>query len=115
MCFVRGYLHWSALDNFGWGHWAPTFGLIAVDRETFERSPKPSLAWLGDVARKAAPWRRVPEDGCGLCEAAEKEASRHGGRDRLGRSASRHRANVCTYLWITCGLRAARTAPAVLQ
>ena len=49
---VRGYLHWSALDNFEWGHWAPTFGLIAVDRETFARTPKPSLAWLGDVARK---------------------------------------------------------------
>ncbi|MGW0576998.1 family 1 glycosylhydrolase, partial [Streptomyces sp. NPDC002920] len=49
---VRGYLHWSALDNFEWGHWAPTFGLIAVDRETFERTPKPSLAWLGGVARK---------------------------------------------------------------
>jgi beta-glucosidase len=49
---VRGYLHWSALDNFEWGHWAPTFGLIAVDRETFERTPKPSLAWLGGIARK---------------------------------------------------------------
>ncbi|GGV42495.1 beta-glucosidase [Actinomadura cremea] len=48
---VRGYLHWSALDNFEWGHWRPTFGLIAVDRETFERHPKPSLAWLGGVAR----------------------------------------------------------------
>ncbi|WP_368498565.1 glycoside hydrolase family 1 protein [Herbiconiux sp. A18JL235] len=48
---VRGYLHWSALDNFEWGHWAPTFGLIAVDRTTFERTPKPSLAWLGDIAR----------------------------------------------------------------
>ncbi|MEV1070280.1 family 1 glycosylhydrolase, partial [Streptomyces sp. NPDC050263] len=48
---VRGYLHWSALDNYEWGHWEPTFGLIAVDRETFERQPKPSLAWLGGVAR----------------------------------------------------------------
>ncbi len=48
---VRGYLHWSALDNYEWGHWEPTFGLIAVDRETFERRPKPSLGWLGDVAR----------------------------------------------------------------
>ena len=48
---VRGYLHWSALDNFEWGHWKPTFGLIAVDRETFSRHPKPSLAWLGNVAR----------------------------------------------------------------
>jgi beta-glucosidase len=51
---VRGYLHWSALDNYEWGHWEPTFGLIAVDRETFERHPKPSLAWLGDVARRGA-------------------------------------------------------------
>jgi beta-glucosidase len=49
---VRGYLHWSALDNYEWGHWAPTFGLIAVDRLTFERRPKPSLAWLGDVAKR---------------------------------------------------------------
>jgi beta-glucosidase len=48
---VRGYLHWSALDNYEWGHWEPTFGLIAVDRETFERHPKPSLGWLGDLAR----------------------------------------------------------------
>jgi beta-glucosidase len=50
---IRGYLHWSALDNFEWGHWEPTFGLIAVDRTTFERHPKPSLAWLGEVARRA--------------------------------------------------------------
>lgn len=47
---VRGYLHWSLLDNYEWGHWRPTFGLAAVDRETFERHPKPSLGWLGSVA-----------------------------------------------------------------
>ncbi|HLM19347.1 MAG TPA: family 1 glycosylhydrolase [Acidimicrobiia bacterium] len=47
---VRGYLHWSLLDNFEWGRWEPTFGLVAVDRETFERKAKPSLAWLGKVA-----------------------------------------------------------------
>lgn len=51
---VRGYIHWSLLDNFEWGRWLPTFGLIAVDRETFERKPKPSLAWLGEVARRNA-------------------------------------------------------------
>ncbi|MFJ5925017.1 glycoside hydrolase family 1 protein [Kitasatospora sp. NPDC092948] len=49
---VRGYLHWSALDNYEWGRWAPTFGLISVDRETFVRTPKPSLAWLGACARR---------------------------------------------------------------
>lgn len=48
---VRGYLHWSLLDNYEWGSFAPTFGLIGWDRETFERHPKPSLAWLGGVAR----------------------------------------------------------------
>lgn len=51
---VRGYLHWSLLDNFEWGRWEPTFGLVAVDRATFARHPKPSLAWLGEVARANA-------------------------------------------------------------
>ncbi|GAA1536431.1 GH1 family beta-glucosidase [Actinomadura kijaniata] len=48
---VRGYFHWSALDNYEWGSYAPTFGLIAVDRRTFARTPKPSAAWLGAFAR----------------------------------------------------------------
>lgn len=48
---VRGYLHWSALDNYEWGSYAPTFGLISWDKETFERTPKPSATWLGQVAR----------------------------------------------------------------
>lgn len=45
---VRGYVYWSALDNFEWAYgYRPTFGLIAVDRKTFERTPKPSAEWLG--------------------------------------------------------------------
>lgn len=51
---VRGYLHWSALDNYEWGSFRPTFGLIGWDPLSFERLPKPSLAWLGDVARANA-------------------------------------------------------------
>ena len=47
---VRGYFHWSLLDNWEWGHWGPAFGLVAVDRETFTRTPKPSLTWLGSLA-----------------------------------------------------------------
>lgn len=42
---VIGYLHWSLLDNFEWSHgYVPKFGLVAVDRKTFRRTPKPSLA-----------------------------------------------------------------------
>ena len=49
---VRGYLHWTFLDNFEWmSGYAKTFGLVAFDRETFERTVKPSARWLGDVAR----------------------------------------------------------------
>lgn len=50
---VRAYQHWSALDNYEWASgFRPTFGLIGFDHETFERFPKPSLAWLGEVARR---------------------------------------------------------------
>jgi beta-glucosidase len=47
---VRGYFHWSLLDNWEWGRWEPTFGLVAVDRATVARTPKPSLRWLGGLA-----------------------------------------------------------------
>ncbi|MFF7169174.1 glycoside hydrolase family 1 protein [Streptomyces pseudovenezuelae] len=56
---VRGYLHWSALDNYEWGSYKPTFGLIAVDPHTFERTPKPSAAWLGGLGRS----RMLPRAG----------------------------------------------------
>ena len=52
---VRGYVHWSLLDNFEWVlGYEPTFGLVAVDRESQQRSPKPSASWLGAIARANA-------------------------------------------------------------
>ena len=56
---MRGYLHWTLLDNFEWmSGFKITFGLIAFDPTTFERTVKPSARWLGDVARGTACRRR---------------------------------------------------------
>ena len=50
---VKGYMHWSLLDNFEWQKgYEPKFGLIAVDRKTQTRYPKKSLVYLGEIARK---------------------------------------------------------------
>ena len=53
---VLGYIHWSLLDNFEWSSgYVPRFGLVAVDRTTFRRTPKPSLAaYAALVARYSA-------------------------------------------------------------
>ena len=51
---VRGFLYWSALDNFEWQHgYRPRFGLIAVDRLTQERTVKGSARRFGELARGA--------------------------------------------------------------
>lgn len=50
---VRGYIHWTLMDNYEWGagigHGA--FGLASVDPVSFKRTPKPSAAVLGAIAR----------------------------------------------------------------
>ncbi|MFP3900052.1 MAG: glycoside hydrolase family 1 protein [Acidimicrobiia bacterium] len=52
---VGGYTYWSLLDNFEWAYgYRPRFGLVAVDRRTFERAPKPSAAWFAEVVRTNA-------------------------------------------------------------
>lgn len=53
---LRGYFHWSLLDNYEWGSWKPTFGLVSVNRESgrYERIAKPSLSWLGNWAKGMA-------------------------------------------------------------
>lgn len=52
---VRGYTYWSAFDNFEWSlGYRPTFGLIAVDRKTQQRTVKPSARYLGGIARANA-------------------------------------------------------------
>jgi beta-glucosidase len=55
---VRGYVHWSLMDNFEWIFgYRPKFGLVAVDRATQERTVKPSARYLGEIART----NRIPE------------------------------------------------------
>lgn len=52
---VVGYTCWSLMDNFEWTQgYGPKIGLVAVDRTTFERTPKPSAYWLGQIARANA-------------------------------------------------------------
>ena len=42
---VRGYFHWSLLDNFEWTEgFGPRFGLYRVDYETLDRIPTPAGA-----------------------------------------------------------------------
>ena len=48
---VRGYFHWSLLDNFEWSEgYNERFGLIYLDYATGKRTPKDSAAWYAKVA-----------------------------------------------------------------
>jgi len=49
---LRGYLHWSLLDNFEWLEgWGPRFGLYRVDFETLDRSPTPACDYFRRTAQ----------------------------------------------------------------
>lgn len=45
---IRGYFHWSLLDNFEWSFgWWPKFGLVKVDRnKNMKRTIRPSAKWF---------------------------------------------------------------------
>lgn len=49
-CDIRGYFHWSLMDNFEWNEgYAPRFGLIFVDYRNQERIWKDSAYWYRKV------------------------------------------------------------------
>lgn len=50
---VRGYLHWSLIDNFEWadGFW-PRFGLVEVDYRTKQRIIRPSAREYAQIAQE---------------------------------------------------------------
>lgn len=50
---LRGYFHWSLLDNYEWhqGYWAK-FGLVEVDRKNgFKRKPRKSFDYYAKVCK----------------------------------------------------------------
>jgi beta-glucosidase len=49
---VRGYFHWSILDNFEWNQgYRERFGLVHVDFQTQRRTPKDSYHWYAQLVR----------------------------------------------------------------
>lgn len=51
---IKGYFHWSLLDNFEWAQgWWPKFGLVSVDRKkAMKRTIRPSAKWFAGRIKK---------------------------------------------------------------
>lgn len=49
---VKGYFHWSLLDNFEWADgFTPRFGLVEIDFNTQKRTPRPSAYVYKEIAK----------------------------------------------------------------
>ena len=52
---MRGYYHWSLVDNFEWAEgWQSRFGLAALDLATQQRTRRPSAAFYSAIAQANA-------------------------------------------------------------
>ncbi len=52
---VRGYYHWSLVDNFEWERgWTQRFGLWELDLETQERRKRPSADLFSEICHANA-------------------------------------------------------------
>lgn len=50
---VRGYLHWTLIDNFEWAlGYRARFGLVAVNNKTLKRTPRPSAFLYKEIIKK---------------------------------------------------------------
>jgi beta-glucosidase len=57
---VRGYYHWSFVDNFEWAEgWDLRFGLVALDEKTQVRSPRPSARLYSQIIAENALTRQM--------------------------------------------------------
>jgi len=51
---VKGYFAWSLFDNFEWAFgYSKRFGIVRVNYDTLERTPKASARWFSQVADTA--------------------------------------------------------------
>jgi beta-glucosidase len=63
---VRGYFAWSLLDNFEWSlGYSKRFGLVHVNYETLERTPKASARYFSRVIRSRGSVLTEPLPGLG--------------------------------------------------
>ncbi|MCX7778965.1 MAG: glycoside hydrolase family 1 protein [Patescibacteria group bacterium] len=52
---VRGYLHWSLIDNFEWREgFKPRFGLVEIDYESLTRRPRKSAYLFQEICQRNA-------------------------------------------------------------
>jgi len=52
---VRGYFHWSQVDNFEWERgWSQRFGLWGIDPESQQRQRRPSATLYGAICKENA-------------------------------------------------------------
>ncbi|MDQ1512333.1 MAG: beta-glucosidase, partial [Microbacteriaceae bacterium] len=52
---VRGYFVWSLMDNFEWAYgFTKRFGIVRVDYDTQQRTPKDSARWYAELIRTRA-------------------------------------------------------------
>lgn len=59
---VRGYLHWTLVDNFEWAEgWSARFGLIELDQHFQERTPRKSASLFGEICRANAITEEIVE------------------------------------------------------
>jgi len=56
---IRGYMHWSQVDNFEWERaWTQRFGLWGLDVGTQQRIRRPSV----DIYREICTHNAIPLD-----------------------------------------------------
>ena len=50
---VKGYLHWTLLDNFEWDKgFKSKFGLVEIESKTMERKPRPSAYYYAQICKE---------------------------------------------------------------